>query len=206
MALYPSYVTSNEYKDFVHVDTADTADDTEINLAIAAASRAIDSYCNRQFGQITSATTRYFEAESRNYVKIFDLYTTTQLTVALDLDNDGVFEETLTLDTDFRLVPRNAPGDLEPWTGIELIPGGTYAFPHYPYYLAHYPCTLVEVSARWGWTAVPDSVKQATLLQADVFMKRRQAGLAGDYSSTSRFVDRDVQLILKPFRRWYGAV
>ena len=195
MALYPDYADVQAYKDWVYI--GDTDDDTQIGVALTSASRAIDHHCNRQFGLASSAAARYETAETTLFVKIFDVQTTTNMVVKVDSDKDGVYETTLTLGTHFRLTPRNAPGDGVPWTGLEILPGSSYFL----------PCHAggVEITAVWGWTAVPDAVVQATLLQADVLMKRRQQGLGQDYTTTSRYLDRDVQQILRPVRRWWAV-
>jgi hypothetical protein len=64
------------------------------------------------------------------------------------------------------------------------------------------------VTAVWGWTAVPTSVKQATLLQASRFHKRRHApfGVAGSPEMGSEIrllsrVDPDVSVALRDFNR-----
>jgi hypothetical protein len=70
----------------------------------------------------------------------------------------------------------------------------------------------VEVTAEWGWAAVPDSVKEATLVQGSRFFMRQQApfGIAGspDLGSELRLlqkVDVDVAVMLRPFVRQWGA-
>jgi hypothetical protein len=71
----------------------------------------------------------------------------------------------------------------------------------------------VQVTATWGWTAVPATIKKATLLQASRFYKRRDApfGVAGspDMGSEMRLlakVDPDVEVMLGDYRRKWGAV
>lgn len=195
MALYPDYADAAAYKAWVYID--DTDDDTQIGVAVTSASRAIDHYCNRQFGLADTPAARYFTPETSCFTKVFDLQTTTGLVVKVDADRDNVYETTLTIGTHFRLTPRSAAADGVPWTGLEILNGSAH---HLPLHSGS-----VEVTARWGWTAVPDSVVQACLFQADVLMKRRQQGLGQDYTAASRYLDRDVQQILRPFRRWWAV-
>ena len=70
----------------------------------------------------------------------------------------------------------------------------------------------MKVTARWGWAAVPSTIKQATLLQASRLLARRDApfGIAGspDVGSEIRLlarVDPDVAVAVAPYRRWWGA-
>lgn len=60
---------------------------------------------------------------------------------------------------------------------------------------------------------VPDSIKLACLLQASRFFIRREApfGIAGSPEAGSELrllakVDPDVEVILGPYRSWWGAV
>jgi hypothetical protein len=70
----------------------------------------------------------------------------------------------------------------------------------------------VEVRATFGWTAIPDLVISATLLQAGRFASRRDSpyGIAGspDTGSELRLLDKvdpDVAVMLAPLTRWWGA-
>lgn len=195
----PDYATVAQYKAWVYV--ADTDDDTQIAVALTAASRAIDQFCNRQFGTVTPAAARTFTwygdyATARPLLIVDDVQTVTSLVVATDRDGDAVYEDTLTIADDFTMWPADSPVDGKPWTGILLRPGVTW--PNKP--------DTVQVTALWGWTSVPTPVTQACLLQADVIMKRRNQGLGQDYTTTSRYLDRDVQQILRPFQRVWGVV
>jgi hypothetical protein len=64
----------------------------------------------------------------------------------------------------------------------------------------------------WGWDAVPDAVKEATLLQGSRLDFRRvaPAGVAGSPETGSEVrllarVDPDVAVSLKDFIRWWAA-
>lgn len=198
MAWAPDYCTTAELKAQLRI--TDTDDDTQLAVAITAASRAVDHACNRQFGQTDPAAARYYTFEGstlngsdRQAVEIDDLMTVTSLVVKTDEDNDGTFETTLTADTDYRLYPWNAAADGRPWTRLVLAPDGS--FPVEP--------RNVEITAKWGWSAVPTIVKQATLLQASRFFSRRNSpyGVAGspDLGNELRLLSRldpDVAVML----------
>lgn len=199
MALFPSYCTTAELRTFV--SNTGTVDDTQLALAITAASRAVDRATDRQFGQLTTAAARYYTPVwsthyGRSVGYIDDLYTVTDLVVKTDSDGDQVYETTI---TDYRQAPYNAAGDGFPWEVIVF--GSSISVPTLP--------GSLEVTARWGWTAVPDTIKEATLIQASRFYRRRDSpyGVAGSAEMGSELrllakVDPDVQLMLQPYRRW----
>lgn len=202
MAWAPDYCTVAELK--THLRVADSVDDTPLGISITAASRAVDHACNRQFGVVSAASARYYSYVGglldgcRQQVEIDDLMSVTNLVVKVDDDDDGVFETTLTIDTDFRLYPWNAAADSRPWTQLVLATDGT--FPS--------AARAVEVTAFWGWTAVPTIVKQATLIQAARFFQRRNSpyGVAGspDLGNELRLLarlDPDVMLLLGTVKR-----
>lgn len=205
MAWAPDYCTVAELK--THLRIADTDDDTPLAIAVTAASRAVDHACNRQFGQTDPAAARYYTYDGachdvgvgyRQMLEIDDLMTTTSLVVKVDRDDDGTFEETLVEGTDFRLFPWNAAANGRPWSHIILLSGE--AFPYQP--------RAVEVTAKWGWTAVPSIVKQATLIQAARFFQRRNSpyGVAGspDLGNELRLLSRldpDVAVMLSSVLR-----
>lgn len=205
----PSYVSATELKDYLRI--GDAVDDDELGFAIVAASRAIDHAANRQFGVVAVAEARHYTARwdrfGRRYVvDIDDLMSTSGLAVAADDDDDGLYDDaTWTLDAEagFFLVPRNAPDQGRPWTSIVWRSDADAP-----------PTTLdaIQVTALYGWSAVPDAIKQATLLQASRFFSRRNApfGVAGspDMGSELRLlakVDPDVAVVLRPYERWWGA-
>jgi uncharacterized phiE125 gp8 family phage protein len=204
MAWAPDYVTSAELKAYLRI--SDTDDDTQIALAIAAASRAVDTSAGRQFGVVSPAEQRFYTARwdrrSRRWiVDVDDLMSTTGF-AAITVDVDG---DTVGSIDDYVLEPRNAAAKGRPWTAMLVRPDSTYK-----------PTGArdeVAVTALWGWSAVPSAVKQATLLQASRFFARRQSpyGIAGspDDGSEMRLlarVDPDVAVILSPYRRWWAAV
>lgn len=148
----------------------DTVDDALIELSVEAASRQIDGYCDRKFWQDAALTTREFYADSPICCDTDDISTTTGLIVKTDEDGDGTFETTLTISTDFILLPPNAADDtpVRPYTEIRLV--GNYYFPR--------PSNGrpgVQVTAKFGWPAVPDNVEKACIIQAIQLFKAKDA-------------------------------
>lgn len=198
MALFPDYCTLAELRSFVRIsDAADTGEDTHLSAAITAASRAIDHTTRRQFGLVAAPAARYYTPYVSDVygrvIDIDDLMTTTSLVVKTDLDDDHVYENTITA---YRLWPLNAAGNSKPWTRLAFdttasVSGNTGS---------------VEVTASWGWTSVPATVKEAALIQASRFYKRKDSpyGVAGADAMGNSIrllarVDPDVYTMLLPY-------
>lgn len=205
MAWAPDYCTAAELKAFVRISDSD--DDAQVALAVTAASRAVDLATHRQFGSSTAPEDRFYTAEwdrklGRWVIAIDDLMTVTGLTVHYDTDDSGDYADMI---DEFQLRPVNAAANGRPWTEIvvrpssAVTPGGTEGG--------------VEVHGTFGWSAVPVTIKEATLLQASRFLSRRDSpfGVAGspEIGSEMRLLpklDPDVALAVRPYRRWWGAV
>jgi len=187
----PDYITDDELKDFVRIELADTVDDGLIPGYITAASRAVDEHCNRQFGQLAAPDTWSFDAWP-NYergvwvVDIADLMTAADTVVV----SDGTV-------TTYRAEPRNAPAMGKPWTRLIIDPDTAEFAPGFD-------DLNVDITATWGWSAVPAPVKLATRLQASRFAARRDSpyGVAGSPDSGTEMrllskLDPDVAVSLR---------
>jgi uncharacterized phiE125 gp8 family phage protein len=203
MAWAPDYVTASELKSYLRIN--DTDDDAELAFAITAASRAIDLNTNRQFGVVAAAEQRFYTSywdrrRARWVVEVDDLMSVSNF-AAITVDSEGVTVGTI---DDYVLEPRNAAAKGRPWTALLVRPNSEYK-----------PTAArdgVAVTALWGWTAVPATVKHATLLQASRFFARRNSpyGVAGSPQEGSELrllskVDADVAVSLSSYRRWWGA-
>lgn len=205
MAWKPVYATTEDLKAFLNINVSDSVDDAFLGLAVEAASRAIDVSCNRQFGAVAVAeerffTARYDRARCRWVVPIDDLMSTTNFAAEVQ-DSDG---QTVGAIDDYVLEPRNGAQTGRPWTQLMVRPSSTQKPIGTP--------DEVAVTALWGWTAVPDTIKTACLLQASRFHHRRESpyGVAGspDMGSELRLLarlDPDVAVMVNPFRRWWGV-
>lgn len=197
MAWEPSYATTEELSSYVRID--DLEDEVELALAITAASRAIDHAAGRQFG-LTSAETRRYTAR-RDYERGF---------WAVDVDDfvlvtgAGVVVSGVGTVTAYDKEPINAAQRGRPWTLIAFNANSEFQ-----------PCGIrneVEVTALWGWSSVPDTIKQATLLQASRVFTRRSApfGVAGSPDTGSELrllakVDPDVAVLIRDYSRTRGV-
>lgn len=177
MAITRGYATLAQLRSEIgNYESSDTADDSKLELAVEAASRQIDAYCGQRFWQDDSVAIREFYADSKRccYVdtdKAAGISTTTGLIVKIDDDGDGTFETTLTIATDFILLPRNAEDEDtpdRPYTEVWLA--DNYYFP-----LLSNGRPGVQVTAKFGWAAVPDDVEKACLIQAEMLFKVKDA-------------------------------
>lgn len=201
MAWKPDYATATELAEYV-TGITDGVDADAAQLAVTAASRAIDRDTNRQFGVEAAAVERFYTARydrdrRRWLVPIDDLMTTEDLVVTVVVTGADI--------DIFDLKPSNAAADGVPWEFLVVDPQSA-ALPN---------CDEdgVSVTALFGWTAVPDTIKQATLLQASRLVTRRHApfGVAGSPESGSEMrllakLDPDVSVTVGPYRRQWGAV
>ncbi len=205
MTWAPDYASIDELRLYLRLPAAGNtgggspdADNSPVyGVALTGASRMVDTACGRQFGSVTATARVYtpvFSARrARNVVSIDDLMTVTSLVVKADLDSDGVFEETI---TDYVKMPLNAAASSRPWTDLELRASSSLTE------------GSLEITAVWGWTAVPSTIHQATLLQASRIAKRRDSpfGVAGspDMGNELRLLaklDPDVAVMLTSYRR-----
>lgn len=193
----PDYATIEQLREYARINDADdTVDDDRMARDITAASRAVDEHCHRQFGKTDTPEARVFTAQGytprwqRTIVAVDDVMTAVGAVVTVG----G------TAVTPARWTPSNAPSKGKPWSRIEL-PGRLSLDPD-----------AIEITATWGWTAVPTAVTQATLLQALRLSKRPDSpfGVAGspDLGNELRLlskVDPDVAVMLRRYVR-RGAV
>lgn len=205
MAWQPDYATAAQLKSYVGIREANL-DEAEIALAITASSRAIDRACNRQFGLVDAVEDRYYTPRwdkrlCRWVIEIDDLMTTTGLLVNADLDDDATYDDTI---DQYALKPVNSAPKGRPWTQLVVHPTSSV--------LPTNRQDSVEVTARFGWTAVPDAITQACLLQASRVFKRKEApfGVAGSPDNNSEMrllakVDPDVEVIIGPYKRIWAA-
>lgn len=197
-----AYASLAELRDWVGIPVADTADDSKLTLALAAAESAIDAYCGRSFSIDATVVARTFAPLTDALVQVDPVATLTGLVVETDDNDDGTYETTWTVGTDFRAEPANAAALGSPWT--RLVASGSKVFPTGNQYFPG-----VRVTAKYGWpAAVPAPVKQATLIQAAFLWGRKDArfGVAGspEFGNELRVesaLDRTAQQLLGPYTR-----
>ncbi len=136
----------------------DSISDTVLEVALNAASRQIDGYCGRRFWQDGTVVARTYWADDTGCVVTDDISTTTGLIVKSDDGQDGTFATTLTISTNFILTPLNVAAmvPVHPYEGIQTVSGSAFALGDRP---------GVQVTAKFGWPAIPDDVHKACIIQ-----------------------------------------
>jgi hypothetical protein len=129
-----------------------TLDDGHFLQLLDAASRAIEDFCGRQFNKDTAgppvATVRKFVAVDPQRLPVDDFHTTTALVISV---NGTTWPNTDVDPRPFNGIYNGMTG----WPYFDLI-SHTKSWPS-----SRYP--KVTVTAHWGWAAVPEAIKQATL-------------------------------------------
>lgn len=201
MTITNGYATLNDFKAYLFPSANyGTAEDAQMEAAIESASRIIDAHTNRRFYSDTTVSARVYYANTSIRCTVDDFSTTTGLIIKTDTGDNGTFDQTWAA-TEYILAPINAEiGGVsgQPYnTIIATIP-------------KMFPITgrrpRIQVTAKWGWAAVPDTVRQACLIQAARLFRRAQTpeGFAAGESfgaiRVSTKLDPDVQMLLAPFR------
>ncbi len=190
-----SYVALSELKSALGITSS--TDDAFLTLAIGAAETAINDLCGRKFTADGSASARTYRAQP--YLCVTDdVSTLTGLVVKTDTNGDGTFDQTWA-SSDYQVEPLNNLVKGRSVNNLRAV--GDYLFPVYGDGLAS-----VEVTANWGWPAVPDPIEQATLMMASRLYGRKASPMGvigvGDFGPVR--ISRsgpDVAHLLMDYRR-----
>jgi hypothetical protein len=168
------YATIEDAKAYIAGEDQRSSNDDRILAALTSASRKIDSYCGRPFYRVvdaaSSASLRTYYPDTSYRVTLDDMWTTTGLVVATDTSDNGTADTTW-LAADYQLEPLNGVVDgLDGWPYYRLRAVAGRSFPQ-----GKRPS--VHVTAKWGWSAVPDPVKQACLHLTSTIYKMEDAPL-----------------------------
>lgn len=202
MADDPSlYVQVDTLKASLKLQNADAGALADLLTAATAASRAVDTICDRRFYKLDASNdeVRYYTPTMPLTLMVDDLLGLTS--VKADRDGDGTYELEWTRGQDFLLGPLNAQSDGHPWEWIRLrnglgitLPLGVEAG--------------VEVTGRFGWNAPPGDIVAATQIIAEKIFKRIRdnafpvigIGVDGAAVQIGRY-DAEVQILLSNFDR-----
>jgi hypothetical protein len=169
MAIGDPYATLDELKTYMSVDNSDTLSmyDAILVDVLDSSSREIETHCGRQFNKTDVATPREYVACATGSIDIDDFHTKSGLVIQSGPAYDAPWSA-----TDFRAYPLNGIVNGQPgwpfWT-IEAV--GIHRF----------GSAGIQVTAQWGWEAVPAPVKQACLILCNETFNVRGAplGVAG---------------------------
>ena len=192
MAIVNGYCTLAQVKAALRL--TDNADDTLLESAIESASRRIDGYCSRFFYKTAQTPIQVYPATLYELGTQDDI-ANTSVTVKIDSLGDGSYATTWTQGQQYQLEPLNASLTGKPYRRILAING--YNFP------IAVDKPLVQVTAQWGWNAVPSDVTQACVLLSMRQFARLNAALGvvgfADMAMQVRAVDPDVRDLLQQF-------
>jgi len=199
VSLTNAYTTLNDVKTALRIPLADTVDDLMLTSAINAACRQIDGECDRVF--FSQSASRVYVPESSILCEIDDA---TAITKVETSSGDGFTVEIPA--TDYQLEPLNnrSGGQTVPATRIRAT--GAFLFPVFSQRSVNLDEATVRVTGTFGFTPVPDAIKQAALLLSIRIFKRLDSPLAvagfGDLGAirVSR-TDPDVMAMIRPFQR-----
>lgn len=199
MAIVNGYTTLAQLKATLRI--TDSVDDELLELAINAASRQIDGYCERTFYDMGTEA-REFVPQDSFLTEIDDLISIEYLKTSSTGDT---FDTTWDA-ADYQLEPLNSfVGGLSlPFTRIRAV--DSKLFPVYDAKNVNAYDASVQVRGNWGFSAVPVPIEQATILYAARQYKRYDAplGIAGfgdiGMMRIGRF-DPDIEAMVSPYRR-----
>lgn len=237
MGTNTAYCTATDFAQWAMNDqSAMIPEQGLIDLVIDAASREVEEYCNRQFPGFNADTvtsSRVYAVDNPFACFTDDIADDQTVSVAVDLNGDGTFEQAWKA-TDFQLEPANAIIRGHPinmirvrgW-GLRWFPvstgsgyvringlntmayvGGGSSFGAY----AVKGALSVQVTAKWGWPAVPPPVKQATLIQAHHLYTTKGAPLGIVMtpelasSRVTSFLHPTAARLLRGYRKGEGLV
>ena len=171
-----------------------------LQRALKATSRAVDRFCGQRFWQDPGVVTRVYRPDVADVAWLDPISTTTGLVVATDTTGDGSYATTWT-STDYELWPLNAAADGPAYAWWRLHAVDRYTLP------LSGKAPPLQVTARFGWSSIPDDINEATILRAAAIFKRKESisGVAGfdgfGAVRISRRRDPDVAELLDNFIR-----
>lgn len=194
-----AYVQPEQLKQTLNLQGTSYAD-LDLDLACAAASRAIDAFCGRRFYTTVNDEARLFTPPDFEIDRIPVIDTISVTTVKADQDGDGTFEETWAA-SDYVLTPTNADLDGRPYQYLAIRPSSSRAFPRGI-------VGGVEITGKFGWAEPPFEVTQAAVILASQLLQRSRIAPWGvvpqqlDSGTSLRIavVDPQVRGLLTPYR------
>ena len=190
-----AYTTIALVKDFLGIPSSTSSADPPLTAAVNAAQDLVDGYTNNTFENTTEA--RNFRADDPYVLLVDPFNTVTGLVVKTDTADDGTYDTTLTVTTDFVVQPFNQA----PFTSILNVSGD------WPRYDSGRPA--VQVTASYGdrnSNGVPYAVQQAALILAARLYQRKASPLGimtgfADYGiARISKQDPDVAALLQQYK------
>lgn len=190
-----TYATRAEVLERLNLTTPSSASSdllARIDDALVAATVEIENDTGRVFAQSSATWVIRNPDTLTTTIDVPDLRDVT--TIKVDDDDDGVFETTITEYELDRWIDR----DGWPFDRIRLLD-------------RHWPCLgkrrrRIEITANWGWPAVPATINQACSLLAARIAQRPSTALFGvqsfgDVGTQSIRKDDDYRSRVRPYTR-----
>ena len=198
MALVNAYTTVEALRSRSTITHTDR--DPQLEAAVQAASRGVDRVCARRFWDSVTPSARVFHADDPYRLYVDDFSTVTGLLVATDEADSGSYTTTKTITTDFVCYPANGERDgLAGWP-FEALEAVSFYWP-----TGGRRPNRVQVTARWGWAAVPDPVSSATLIVASELLRLGDAPfgvILSEFGTVARIRDNPIVMaMLAPYMR-----
>lgn len=183
----------------LRIPTADSIDDSLLELSIEAASRMIDAECDRNFYSVNA--TRDYTPNDGYTVNTDDLTAITS--VKLDDEGDLGFRITLA-PTDYQTEPLNQRVSGNPFPIYRLRMIGDYLLPIWGLQ------ATVRVQGTYGFTPVPIQITQAAILQSIRNFKRYDSALGVTWGVDGMGmrvgkIDPDVAQMIRPYKKFAAA-
>jgi len=154
MAVTDAYATAAEYR--AAIGKTDTGADDEILSDLTAISRYLEHHLGRFFTKDAADVERIYLPPVTSDVLWVDDLSGDPTSIELDTAGDNTYADTLAA-TDYELLPLNADKGPEPrpFTRLRLTAWGDYS--------QFRAGQRVKITAQFGWPAVPEAVKRATI-------------------------------------------
>lgn len=157
MAIGDAYATAVEYRAAKKKGSA--SEDTVIGRQLLAVSRYIERVTGQFFNKDATAVARlYVPSQFTRCLVVDPIASVSGLSIKVDTDRDGSFADETAWDSgDYQLLPLNADKgpEAQPWREIYVPAWSSQAG-----FSAGEP---VEVTAAFGWPAVPASIVELTM-------------------------------------------
>ena len=214
-----AYATASELRTQIEKSgTTGSGSDAALGVLLDAASQAVDRYCNRLDGFLSSpvASARYYSGQGKPYLLI-DECTAVSLVAVKDSGTDTTY--TSWASTDWQAAsgdPKNPDWNRLPYDLLVVLPTGSYALftsGEFTTKRGFAPTSdvmrgipTVQVTANWGYAAtIPPAIKSATLALCARWYKQGQAAWADTMVSPElgqmiyRRENLDIRMMLTRF-------
>lgn len=172
-----------QVSDYAQVFPNTSNDDVELLRQLTAVSRYIDFRTGQFFSSDTAAVVRIYTGDGTNQLWLDENLAVSPTSLKYDSGNDGTYATTITT---FELWPYNAADGpvAQPYRRIDLPPWGDYTvFPK---------GQRVQVTAQWGWLAVPEMVRTACI-QLTAILRLQSPRATSSIDEMGRVVSMSAQ-------------